>query len=236
MERIEKIFTGIGGTFLTSPKEITEKLKGIKAFIFDWDGVFNNGEKNENGSSTFSEVDSMGTNMLRFSYWLQQHQLPFTAIISGERNNASFAFSTREHFTAAYYKVMHKIEALDHFCNQHKIKHEEILYVFDDVLDISIARACGLRILVHRKHNPLFTEYIKTYNFADYITSAESGNFGVRESCELLMGLNGMYDEAISRRSANATIYRDYIKARNKVTTDFFTKSGDKVIAQQPEK
>jgi len=234
LERIEKIFTGIGGTFLVDPKTISAKLNAISAFLFDWDGVFNNGEKNETGSSNFSEVDSMGTNMLRFSYWLQHHKLPFTAIISGERNKASFTFSSREHFTSCYYKVMHKVEALDHFCKEHHLKHDEVAYVFDDVLDISIARSCGLRILVNRKNSPLFTEYIKTYNFADYITGAGSGEFAVRETCELMMGLNGMHDEAISRRSANADVYREYIEARNQVKTLFFTRPADSIIEQNP--
>lgn len=230
------MFTGIGGTFLTSPGEMTAKLKHVKAFVFDWDGVFNSGEKNESGSSNFSEVDSMGTNMLRFSFWLQYHQIPLSAIISGERNSASFILATREHFTSAYYRVSHKIEALDHFCKLHHLKHDEVAFVFDDVLDISMAEVCGLRILVSRKANPLFTEYIRKNNHADYITSAESGRFAVRETCELLMGLIGTYDEAISKRSVNSEMYRKYMDARNTAKTAFFTKSADKIVEQEPGK
>lgn len=236
MESIETIFTDIGGTFLTSPEEITGKLKHIKAFLFDWDGVFNNGEKNENGSSNFSEVDSMGTNMLRFSSWLQHKQISLTAIISGERNSASFSFATREHFNSSYYKILHKIEALDHFCKLNQLKRDEIAYVFDDVLDISIAKVCGLRILVNRKANPLFSELIRKNNWADYITAAESGNFAVRETCELLMGLTGNYDEAITCRSDYTEDYKQYLGARDKVITTFFMQSTDQIIEKDPRK
>ncbi len=230
MEHLKKIFTGIGGNFLSTPEELSDKLESVKAFVFDWDGVFNNGEKNENGSSNFSEVDSMGINMLRFSFWLQHGQLAHTSIISGERNSASFSLSAREHYNSCYYRIGNKIEALDHFCKEHGFKHEEIAYVYDDVLDISIAKVCGVRVLVNRKSNPLFVEYLKKNNLADYITGAESGNFAVRETCELFMGLNGIYDETISKRSSNSEVYQNYLENRNRIETAFFTKDGNAII------
>ncbi len=58
------------GVFITDASVIQQKLKKIKAFIFDWDGVFNDGRKDIDGNSSFSEVDSMGVNMMRFSYYL----------------------------------------------------------------------------------------------------------------------------------------------------------------------
>jgi len=234
VHRIEKIFTDIGGTFAVSAEMFLGKLNRIKAFIFDWDGVFNGGEKNENGSSNFSEVDSMGINMLRYSSWLIHHKLPLTAVISGERNQAAFHFCSREHFHGCYSKVMHKMEALYHFCKQHGITHEEVAYVFDDVLDISMARMCGLRILVNRKSNPLFTAYIQTHNLADYITGAESGNFAVRETCELMIGIYGKYDDAISGRSSNAESYRNYLEKKKQVSTGFFSGATGKIVEQLP--
>lgn len=236
MKSIQTIFTETGGTFLSSPEQITEKLKHIKAFLFDWDGVFNSGEKNENASSNFSEVDSMGVNMLRFSSWLETKKIPSAAIISGESNNAAFHFARREHFNSSYSKMMHKIRALDHFCNAHQLKHNEIIYVFDDVLDISIAKECGLRIFVRRKANPLFNEYILKNNLADYMTASESGHFAVRESCELLMGLMNRYDEAIGSRSDFSKEYQKYLEERNKISASFFILASDQIIEKDPGK
>ena len=65
---IPEAFKKIGGEFVISPEDLAHKLKNIKVLIFDWDGVFHAGHKNENRSSTFSEADSMGINMLRFHY------------------------------------------------------------------------------------------------------------------------------------------------------------------------
>ena len=71
------------GTFLTDASLIRQKYLNVKAFAFDWDGVFNDGYKNEKGSSFFSEIDSMGTNLLRFNHYLVTKNLPVVAIISG---------------------------------------------------------------------------------------------------------------------------------------------------------
>jgi 3-deoxy-D-manno-octulosonate 8-phosphate phosphatase (KDO 8-P phosphatase) len=235
MTNLEELFTGLGGRFLVPPQEIGHKLKSIKAFIFDWDGVFNNGEKVEGGSSVFSEVDSMGTNLLRFSHWLQHKALPYVAVISGERNSAAFWLCTREHYHASYYKVAHKIEALDHFCSRFNLKYSEIAFVFDDVLDISIAEKAGLRIMVGRKSSPLFMEYMKDNKLADYITGSTSGSFAVREACELLIGLKEMYEETILKRNAYDAVYREYADTRNKVNTLFFTRTEKGIVELNPK-
>ena len=108
MNITEKIYQDMGAEFVSSADEIAQKFSAIKAFVFDWDGVFNNGEKNGGGSSSFNEIDSMGTNLLRFSHYLKNKQLPHTAIISGEKNESAFFFAKREHFGASYFKIANK--------------------------------------------------------------------------------------------------------------------------------
>src|ERR1043165_362016 len=109
MKKTENLFKG---KFLTDSKVFLQKLKKIKAFLYDWDGVFNNGHKTESGSSSFSEIDSMGTNLLRFSHFLKEDELPLTAIMTGEYNKATVAFSKREHFHALYTGIKNKKDAL----------------------------------------------------------------------------------------------------------------------------
>lgn len=222
MINIELLFSDLGGQFCTPIAQMSKRLASIKAFVYDWDGVFNNAVKNENKSSNFNEADSMGTNMLRFSHYLKTQKLPKTAIISGEKNAFAFYFSEREHFDACYYKVPNKIIALDHFCAQHNLKREEVCYTYDDVLDLSIAAVCGLRIMINRKANPLFKNYLIKNQLADYITAAESGNFAVREAAELLMGLNQNFDACMDERKDFTAVYRKYLAERQAQETHFF--------------
>jgi 3-deoxy-D-manno-octulosonate 8-phosphate phosphatase (KDO 8-P phosphatase) len=60
---------------------------------------------------------------------------------------------------------------------------------------------------------------------SDYITSSD--NHAVREVCELILGANGVFDEAIKKRSHFDEVYQKYLDERNQVTTNrYFLKEG----------
>jgi 3-deoxy-D-manno-octulosonate 8-phosphate phosphatase (KDO 8-P phosphatase) len=227
---MKDLFESIGGKFVSDWVLMTEKYSHIKAFVFDWDGVFNDASKNESLSSNFNEVDSMGTNLLRFSYYLKDSVLPKTALISGEKNTLSFTFSGREHFNSCYYKIADKKEAIEHFCSHHHLKPHEICYFFDDVLDLSVAQIAGIRIMIGRKSNPLFNEYVIKKGLVDYITGNRGGEFGVREACELLMGLSQAFEDVLGHRTEFSETYRRYLSVRNNEETFFYTKEGANII------
>jgi len=231
MQEIENSYSHIGGKFITPINEIKDKLSHIKAYIFDWDGVFNNGEKNANGSSNFSEVDSMGTNLLRYSHFIKNKELPLAAVISGEKNETAFYFCKRECFDLSFFKVATKINALNFICEKENIKPSEVAYFFDDVLDLSIAEVCGIRILVNQKANPLFANYCIKNNLVDYLTASQGGQFAIREASELLIALNGNFNEVITNRKESTTDYKNYIEKRRTVNTKFFTVVDDKITA-----
>ncbi|MFN4145718.1 MAG: phosphatase [Runella sp.] len=194
--------------------------------------MFNDGTKNENGSSSFSEVDSMGTNLLRFGWWLWKKQLPYTLVISGERNLMSFQLVNREHYHACYFRIKHKIEALQHFMDTYGLKPEEVAFFFDDALDLSVAEKCGLRILVRHSGNPLFQNYVVSNSLADYITGQEGGRFAVRESCELLLGAAQVYDLTIAQRVEFYGNYEQYLSERQGVEPKFYTSKNRKIVVE----
>lgn len=221
------------GSFITEPAVIQQKLEKIKAYIFDWDGVFNNGQKDEQGSSPFNEVDAMGTNLLRFSHYLRTGSVPVVAVISGERNKAAFALAGREHFHAVYCGIKYKPEALEHICNAYSLQPDEIAFFFDDVLDLSVAAQAGLRIMVPRACNPLLTDYVVKRQYADYLTACDGSNSAVREGIELLMGLGGKYIQTIEERMNFTDIYQQYLRLRNAATPQFYTSKASKIIEDQ---
>ena len=223
MKEIENAYLNIGAKFITPIAELKKKLLNIKAFIFDWDGVFNNGQKIDGGSSNFSEVDSMGTNLLRYSHYLRQNKLPLIAIISGEKNDTAFYFCKREAFHYSFSKAADKITALNFICEKENIKPNEVAYFFDDVLDLSIAEVCGLRIMVNQKANPLFSNYCVKNNLVDYLSANAGGSFAVREATELLIGLNNNYDAVVTERKNYSPAYAKYIEEKRKIKTQYFS-------------
>lgn len=233
-EIIEELFGAQGGKFLTGPSFIREKLLKIKAFVFDWDGVFNSGEKTSARGSSFSEVDSMGVNLLRFSHFLRTGAPPVTLIISGEKNESAFHYSERENFKYSFYKIAHKLKALEHLCQLENLQPHEVCYFFDDVLDVPIAERCGIRILVNQRHNPMFLDYCKRRKLADYLTGAQGGNFAVREGCELLISLGGSYDDVIGARVQYSDTYQNYLSERRKTQPVFYTLSEGGITLSDP--
>ncbi len=207
------------GEFIEDKKIIAEKLQNIKALIFDWDGVFHSGYKKNNSESSFSEADSMGINMLRFSYYLKNTTIPYTAIITGENNETATYFAKREHFDAIFLKSKNKIEILDWLTQHRGFANEEVLFVFDDILDLSMANMCGLRFMVNREASFMLKSYCIKNRLCDYITKNNGRNHAIREVCELAISLTGDYDQVIGKRIKYKGDYSKYIETRNSINT-----------------
>lgn len=214
-ENLQKLFESNGGTFRTPPAKLSEKLKGIKALLFDWDGVFHSGSKSESEISSFSEADSMGINMLRFAYYLRNQQIPYSAIVTGENNPTARFFAQREHFDAVFAGVKDKRIVLEKICAQNKLKPEEILFVFDDILDLSVAKQVGVRMMIHRKSGVLLNHYAQKHQLFDYKTATEGNRHAIREVCELSLGLLGQFDKVIEERMHFSETYQTYISLRD---------------------
>ncbi len=219
MKNVTDLFESGGGEFFTPPSVFTTKLKSIRALLFDWDGVFNDGFKKGEEGSLFSEVDAMGTNLLRYALWRQVGKQPVAAVITGEENPPAQQLALREHFHGVYVKSKNKSRALDHFCQTHGIKPEEILFFFDDVLDLEVARRCGARVMIARKSTPLLHAFAKSNDMVDYLTGSGGREHGLREGCELVMGLLGQYETVVRERMTFSADYQFYLDERQQIET-----------------
>lgn len=217
MNQIEKNFSGKGGIFVSPFSKIVEKLNKIKVIIFDWDGVFNDGMKVADQSSTFSEIDSMGTNMLRFSFWLKYGSIPVTAIITGANNRLAEFLVKRECFNYLFLKNKNKSISVNQICNDHNLNYENAAFVFDDILDLDVAQQSGLRFLVNRNSSPLFEKYVFDHKLADYISGNNGNNGAVREISELMIGMNRNYNQCVEERIKFSETYKSYLDKRNSV-------------------
>jgi 3-deoxy-D-manno-octulosonate 8-phosphate phosphatase (KDO 8-P phosphatase) len=216
---IEKEFQKLGGTFLTPSAQIGSSLSKVKAFIFDWDGVFNDGRKSDDSGSNFSEIDSMGLNIMRFDYWLRQKSLPYVYIITGMNNKSAAWFAKREHLDGVYMNFKNKREALQDICRNNKITPAETAFIFDDILDLELAQICGLSFMVGRKSNPLMLEFVKSKKICNYISAHSGQDHGVREICELIIGLSGDFNLSLELRNKFTGEYEEYFSKRNSVET-----------------
>ena len=216
---IEKVFEDIGGVFLSPAYEIRSKLNSIKAFVFDWDGVFNDGYKTVETRSLFSEIDSMGINLIRFDRWLLNKTVPPAFILTGANNLTAIKFAEREDINVTFLNYKNKIVALDTIKEKYNIGPENLAFVFDDVLDLELARICKLSFFVKRNSNPLLNNYIEKNYLANYITGASGQSHAIREVCELFLGLNESFDKVLNKRIRFSEDYKKYLEERNQIET-----------------
>lgn len=226
LAQLEYHFVDIGGQFLTSSFDMREQMQSIKAFVFDWDGVFNDGRKGSNTNSDFTEVDSMGTNMMRYGYFRSAKQMPKVAVITGENNPSAKKWATREHVDAVYMNAKDKSLALAHFCEKHSLQPKEVAFFYDDILDIPVAEKAGLRFCVGRLANPLFLKYVENHHLADYISAAQGNEHAVREFSELVLALLDQHFEVISSRAKYDGDYDTFIKQRQQNQSQFYLFNG----------
>ncbi len=216
-EQVISLFQSGGGEFVSPPSLFSGKLKKIKAVIFDWDGVFNDGSKRGAEGSIFSEVDAMGTNLLRYALWKAIGSLPVAAVMTGENNPPAVLLARRENFHYVYSRMKNKGQAFQAFCSAAGCKPEEVMFFFDDILDLDVARQCGVRMMIRRSSNPMLNQFAKTHNLADYVTAHDGSRHGLREAAELVIGMLGLYDDVVSNRMTYSMEYQEYLSQRKSI-------------------
>jgi len=215
-----EVFSKLGGTFVTPIGALAERMRNIRGFVSDWDGVFNQGAKGEGAESTYSEPDSMGTNLLRYALWRAHGALPIAALITGADNPSARMFALREHFHAVYFGARNKTAAIESLCRAQRISSDRLVCVFDDVNDLGMAFACGIRVFVQRSASPLLRSYVVRQGLCDYVTAHAPERHAVREVCELLLGLTGAFDAVVASRVAWDRDYAAYFAARQALATE----------------
>lgn len=219
-------FLELGTELLLSQVQLTNKLRNIRALLFDWDGVFNDGWKDLDGGSPFSEVGSMGVNMLRFGLWLQNgKQLPYAAIITGQHNAHAERFAQREKLHGLYMGFIDKREAFDAFLTKHGLEAQEVAFFFDDAIDLAVADRCGLRILTRGQAGEFLVKHAMQRGCVDIITALSGGQNGLREATDALLTLMGRYGEAIDDRAEYSTTYQGYLAERQAVAPEIVKSS-----------
>ncbi len=213
------VFEQNGGTFVTPPKNMIQKLSQIHCFVFDWDGVFNDGRKSKETSSNFAEQDAMSLHIIRYAYWKIHGKLPIIAIITGADNETAYSFAKREHLTLVIAGFKDKFESIEILKKEHTLGTNNIATIFDDIIDYPLAVSSALRFLVKRSASPLFLEYFKNNKLCDYITYSEQPNYPVREIAELVVGMMGNFDEMLISRFRDKETYKKFWELRQSVET-----------------
>ncbi len=168
--------------------EVRARVKRVKLVALDVDGVLTDGRLfyHDDGteSKAFDVRDGHGTKMLK------QAGIE-TVLISGRSCPLVDKRASDLGITEVVQGVRDKVPVLEKITSQRGLKFEETAFVGDDVVDLTVMNRVGFAVAVADA-----SEYL--FETAHYITLAPGGRGAVREVAELILGVQGLWDEVAS--------------------------------------
>ncbi|MCD6153434.1 MAG: HAD-IIIA family hydrolase [Syntrophobacterales bacterium] len=174
-------------------EELVKKIKSVTFLMLDVDGVLTDGKIiiDDLGNETkhFNVRDGHGLKML-IRTGIQ------VVLITG-RTSKVVEYRARElGIKEIYQGSKNKVENLEEILRKKRISGEQVAYVGDDIVDIPVFRRVGFSVAVEDA-----SEYAK--ESADYITERKGGQGAVRELCEIILKIQGKWDDIASRYEIN---------------------------------
>jgi 3-deoxy-D-manno-octulosonate 8-phosphate phosphatase (KDO 8-P phosphatase) len=205
--------------FVTAPEQLATRLRRCRAVLLDWDGVVGSGLKGPAVPAAFNEIDAMGLNLLRFALWKRagSQAVPAVVVVSGQRDPGAQALAERDALDGLYMGFLDKRLALEHLCRTRSLEPAEVLFVFDDVIDLSVAERCGARFLVARPAQPLVEDLVRRRGLCDYVVRSPAAGGALREACEVALALLGDHEEVFAARGWFEESYQRYLADRAKL-------------------
>ena len=167
------------------------KLKKVRLFICDVDGVLTNGTiimGDGKEYKSFSIQDGLGLLLLMRSgikvAWVSNRPSPVTQQ-RAEELGITFLIQSKES----------KAQAIEALLAKEGFDWAEVCYVGDDVVDLGALKRAGVSASVANAID-------EAKQMADYVTRASGGNGAVRELVRLVLNAQGKWKDVIKHFSA----------------------------------
>lgn len=165
------------------------RILPVRLMVFDVDGVLTDGRViyHDDGSEikAFDVHDGHGIKLL-------QRAGIDVALITGRSCRAVEHRAAGLGIDKVYQGAIDKLEAYAVLQAQTGLGDEEIGFMGDDLIDIPLLRRVGFAVVV-----PNAVSHVMPY--AHYVTRARGGHGAAREVCELLLGVQGLWEEVTRR-------------------------------------
>lgn len=158
-----------------------EQLHKITCFIFDYDGVLTDGTVYPS-----ADGDLMRAANVKDGYALQlavKHGYR-VAIISGGQSDSMTQRLKSLNIQDVFLGVSNKIEAYEAYCAQHGLRHDEIMYMGDDIPDLELLQRVGVSACPADAAEEIL-------EVVDYISHKEGGRGAVRDVIRQVLKLHG---------------------------------------------
>jgi 3-deoxy-D-manno-octulosonate 8-phosphate phosphatase (KDO 8-P phosphatase) len=165
--------------------DLKKKIKNIELLILDVDGVLTNGwliyDSKGGDLRCFDSQDGTGTLLLK--------AMGINTVLITVKPSKPIKRRAEE-LGMELYVVMPKDKVLGEILRKYHVTPEEICYVGDDIADLGMMKKIGFPVAVANA-----TPVIK--DISSYITEKPGGSGAVREVTDLILKVQGKFDEAL---------------------------------------
>lgn len=163
-----------------------DKLKQVKAFVLDIDGVL---------TDATIHVTESGEQLRRFNvrdgYALQLavKRGYIICIISGGKSQSAVLRLQGLGITDIHLGITQKLEIYDNFMLQHELKPGNVIYMGDDIPDVPVMKAVGVTACP-------FDAVEEVKQISDYISPKKGGEGCVRDVIEKVLKIQDKWHDA----------------------------------------
>jgi 3-deoxy-D-manno-octulosonate 8-phosphate phosphatase (KDO 8-P phosphatase) len=166
---------------------VAEKAKKVKLVLLDVDGVLTDGrivyDSRGHDMKFFDVHDGLGV------YLLKRAGIE-TALITAKGSRAIKPRARDMQVSAVFANIFPKSQALPKILQRFKLNAEELCFVGDDLVDLSLMKRVGFPVAV-------FNAAPEIKQVASYITLRHGGKGAVREVAELILKSQGQWEKLV---------------------------------------
>jgi len=164
-----------------------KKASRVKLLLLDVDGVLTDGriiyDSKGRDSKFFDVHDGLGV------YLLYRAGIP-TILITAKGSRSIRPRARDMHVAEIYANVFPKSSVLDKIMQKYSVGIDEICFVGDDLVDLSLMRRVGFPVAV-------FNAAPEIKQLASYITLRSGGRGAVREVAEIILKSQGKWQDVL---------------------------------------
>ncbi len=158
-------------------EELKARLKKIKLLLLDVDGVLTDGriiyDSRGRDSKFFDVHDGLGV------FVLHKSQIP-TILITAKSSKTIKPRAKDMHVAEVFADIFPKTAVLDKILTKYKVTLDQVCFMGDDLVDLSLMRKVGLPVAVANASSEI-------KEAALFITNHSGGRGAVREIAELIL-------------------------------------------------
>lgn len=169
-------------------QELIDKFKRVRLLLLDVDGVLTDGRiifSSRDELKFFDVQDGLGIVLLRRAGI-------DSIIITAKKSRVVSRRAKDMEIKEVYQNSRNKLKIYNKILQNYKIPSQDIAFIGDEIIDISVLEKVGLSIGV-----PNAVDEVKEK--VDYITQKQGGRGAVREVCDLILKLQGKWEKAVAQ-------------------------------------